>query len=244
MMIIKQKFKPSLLAVLVATYCAAPAFASEVVGCPADTQCETVIKQDTGAGYSGNDIVVSEGNGLQYEGTLASSLYLDNNISVSGDGASAIYVAKGAKFSGGSLNIGHSKAVNVISSNGTAIKIDGDFHQGNPSNPNMGIYIKNDSTVSGAVDAIDFSGSTSTLRVDVEGNVIGNIVGNGLAGNKINFGYNAGSGKNATFDGALISGVGLINNEGHLTLMAQQDGMTWDADYAQKNNTSLTFKVG
>lgn len=243
-MIIKQRFKPSLLAVLVTAYCAAPVFANEVVTCPADTQCETVIKNDGSAGYSGNDIIVSEGNGLQYEGIIndKQSLYLKNNIRVSGVNANAIYVAKDTTFSGGNLYI--ENGVDVISSNGTAIKIDGDFYQVDPTKPNMGIYIKAGSTVSGAVNAIDFSVSKSNLRIDVEGNVIGNIIGNGIKDNKINFGYGGASFKNASFDGALISGVGLINNEGHLTLMAQQGGMTWDADYAQKKDTSLTFTAG
>lgn len=239
----KQCFKPSLLAALVAAYCSAPVMAAEAPTCPADTECNTVIKSDGNAGYGGHDILVSDGNGLQYEGTVKyeNSLYLKKNITVTGQDANAIYVADESVFSG-NLNI--EAGSDVISENGTAIKIDGDFEQGTSTNPNKGIYIKGGSTVSGAVNAIDFSGSNSTLRIDVEGTIEGNIVGNGLTGNKINFGYNGKAGKDATFDGQSITGVDTINNHGNLTIVAQASTIVWDANYSGQDNASMTFKVG
>lgn len=248
-MSIQQKFKPSLLSLLVSAYLAGPALVSAAETCPVDTQCETVIITGDNAAYSGNDIVVNDGNGLQYEGDtkFTKALYLKKNILVTGIDANAIYVADGAVFSN-NLNI--EAGSDVRSTNGTAIKIDGDFEQGTATNPNKGIYIKGGSTVSGAVNAIDFSASNSTLRIDVDGTVEGNIVGNGLKGNKINFGYNGGGGFDATFDGHSITGIDKIENYGNLTVVAQSSTIVWDADYSNKKDdnkgtyATMTFKVG
>ncbi|NQZ49782.1 MAG: autotransporter outer membrane beta-barrel domain-containing protein [Moritella sp.] len=248
-MSIKQRFKPSVLSLLVAAYLAGPGLASAAEVCPENTQCETVIITGDNAAYSGNDIVVSDGDGLQYAGgtKFTKALYLKKNIVVTGVNANAIYVADGAVFSN-NLNI--EAGSDVRSTKGTAIKIDGDFEQSTATNPNKGIYIKGGSTVSGAVNAIDFSGSNAILRIDVDGMIEGNIVGNDLKGNKINFGYNGKPGKNATFAGNRITGVGLINNYGNLTVVAQKSTIVWDADYSNKKDNkagthaTMTFKVG
>ncbi|MGF1726812.1 autotransporter outer membrane beta-barrel domain-containing protein [Photobacterium nomapromontoriensis] len=208
--------------------------------CPANTVCETVIKTDGDTSYSGGDIVVANGNGLEYQGggKAFSSLYLKNNIQVSGQGAHAIYLDSKALFTG-NLNI---EGGNIVSKNDTAIKIDGNFQQGNPVNPNLGIYIKNGGLISGAEHAIDFSGSTNSMRIDVHGTIDGNIIGNNATGNKINFAY--GSGKEATFDGQKITGVDRIENHGNLTIIGQNQTIVWESDFTNKNNASMDFKVG
>ncbi len=241
-MFVNPVFKPSLLSLIVSSYLLAPGLVM-AADCPADTQCDTVIKADGNAAYSGHDLVVSTGNGLQYQGgdKFTSSLYLKKNIRVSGDDAAGIYVAGDALFSG-NLNIEAGSA--IISDKGTAIKIDGNFEQGNPLNPNKGIYIKDGSVIQGAVDAVDFSGSASSLRIDVNGTLKGNIIGNGVAGNKINFGYQGGAGKTARFEGLRISGIGKLENYGKLTLVAQDKTIVWDSNFYNKKNASMIFNVG
>lgn len=229
------------LSLLIAS-CLMTPLAANAADCPENTVCETVVKTDGDTSYSGGDILVADGNGLEYQGGGAafSNLYLKNNIRVSGEGASGIYVDADAVFTG-NLNIEGSQ---VVSENGTGIKIDGDFEQGTPTNPNRGIYIKDGGLVSGGDSAIDFSASSSSVRIDVNGTIEGDIKGNGVEGNKINFGYQGGAGKDATFDGNSITGVDKIENYGNLTIIGQDQTIVWEADYTNKADASMEFKVG
>lgn len=233
--------KRSLLSLTISSLLIVPAitFAAD---CPENTVCSTVIKTDGNTSYSGGDILVSSGNGLEYQGnaTPFTSLYLKNNIRVSGQGDNAIYVNSNSLFTG-NLNI---EGTSVVSENGTAIKIDGAFQQSKPTNPNVGIYIKNGGVVSGSKNAVDYSGSSTSIRMDVHGSIKGNIVGNNAEGNKINFGYQGGGGKDATFDGQKITGVDKIENYGNLTVVAQNSTILWDADYTNKADASMDFKIG
>lgn len=211
--------------------------------CPAYTVCTTVIKTDGDTSYSGGDIYVDNGNGLEFQGasgTAFSSLYITNNITTTGQDANSIYIDSDSQFNG-NLNIDN---VNIISDNGTAIKIDGDFVQANPSNPNFGIYVKNGAVVSGKENAIDFSDSSSSIRIDVEGTIDGNIIGNDAKGSKINFGYNGSDGKDAVFDGDTITGINVINNYGNLTIVENDQTIVWDSSYSTKSGSTTNFQVG
>lgn len=212
-MYINSKFKPSLLAVLVTTYLASPA----LLAAP-DTKAD---------------------NGIVFENGSFGTNNLSTNIKVSADGASAVHVKSDATFKG-NLN---TKGNDVISTNGTGILIEGTFNQSNPSNPNLGVYIQGHSTVHGAENAIDFSKSNSSVRIDVEGIIEGNIIGNGMKGNKINFANNYGATK-ATFDGKKITGIGSINNLGELTIIGQDKTIFWGGDYTNNAKSSMVFKVG
>ncbi len=233
-------FKPSLLSVLVSSCLFTPTYLW-AADCPAETVCETVIKTDGDSSYTGDDILVSEGNGLEFQGGTENfgSLYLKNNITVTGQGANAIYVDGNSTFEG-NLNIEQGKS--VVSENGTAIKIDGDFVQSKPTSPNMGVYVKNGSLISGAENALDFSESSSSMRIDVNGSIKGNIIGNNVSGNKINFAYQGGA-ADASFDGSLISGLDTIENHGNLTIISQDSSIIWDTNYINKANASMNFSV-
>jgi len=176
---------------------------------------------------------------LTFSGGSFGTHNIASDILVEADDASGVHVAADAMFTG---NI-NTKGKDIISTNGTGILIEGDFNQSNPTNPNLGIFIQDGSTVSGAVNAIDFSHSNSTLRIDVDGTIEGNIVGNGMEGNKINFANNYGS-ASAVFNGQSITGINKIENHGNLTVIAQASTIVWDANYTNKDNASMTFKVG
>ena len=150
--------KRTVLSLLISSSFLAPAI-SLAADCPENTVCDTVIKTNGDTTYSGGDIFVSNGNGLEYQGgaTPFSNLYLKNNIRVTGEGAHGIYIDAHSTFTG-NVNI---EGTSVVSENGTAIKIDGDFEQAKPINPNRGIYIKNGGLVSGSENAVDFSASSS-----------------------------------------------------------------------------------
>ncbi|MDX2321975.1 MAG: autotransporter domain-containing protein [Moritella sp.] len=231
MMYINPKFKPGLLSVLVASYLFVPQITFAQTDCVDINECINVLAT--------NEINVQLDNGLVFSGGNFGTNNIANDILVATDGASGIHVTNDATFTGNLNTKGH----DVISSNGTGILIEGDFVQSNPTNPNLGIYIQDDSTVSGAVNAIDFSGSSSSMRIDVEGTIDGNIVGNGVEGNKINFANNYGA-TDATFDGQSITGVDKIENHGNLTVIAQVSTIVWDANYTNKDNATMTFKVG
>ncbi|EGI5715333.1 autotransporter outer membrane beta-barrel domain-containing protein, partial [Salmonella enterica subsp. enterica serovar Durham] len=95
----------------------------------------------------------------------------------------------------------------------------------------------------GKENAIDFSGAKTALRIDVNGNVYGNIVGNGLEGNKINFAYQGGA-QQGLFDGYTISGVEKIDNWGNLSIIAKDRTIFWSGDFNNKKNAILDFKIG
>ncbi|CAE6960617.1 Autotransporter beta-domain (plasmid) [Vibrio sp. B1REV9] len=240
-------FKKSSVAIVVSAalfpaLTAQAALVTQTTECPANTQCETVIKENGDASYNGNDIIVENGHGIVYRGDASTpfgSLYLKKDITVSGVGAHAIHVEAGSEFKG-NLNI---EGGSVISQDDTAIKIDGNFVSGTATNPNLGIYLKG-GTITGKENAIDFSQSDTSMRIDTEGAINGNILGNGAEGNKINFGYNGGAGKNAIFNGDKITGMTHIANWGNLTVIAQDKTILWEGDYDHKANATLDIHIG
>ncbi len=217
-------FKKSLLAVAVAISVSSYP-AAVLAECSPDTPegaiCET-IKLPMDNGYTNTkEIYVKNGHGVLYSsGSVASGkhFFTQKDINVSGVGAHGIYVA--ADATANNLNI--TKGSSVISQNDTAIKIDGSIHQAAPDKPNYGIMLIDKGTISGAINAIDFSESSSNMRIDISGTIKGNIIGNSIAGNRILFGYQTGNNE-AVFDGLKIDGIETIENYGLLSIKGQQE---------------------
>ncbi|EAQ1566555.1 autotransporter outer membrane beta-barrel domain-containing protein [Salmonella enterica] len=238
-----KKFRAKVLAVTISTILLSTAFNTAASACPpyipAGSTCDAIIASDGKAVTLASDLYVTEGNGLTYTGsTPFVAQYIRKNITVVGENAYAIY-ADGNTFFNNNINL--EKGINVISENGTAIKIDGSFKQ--PAVPNIGISIKDGSTVKGKENAIDFSEAKTALRIDVNGNVYGNIIGNGLEGNKVNFAYQSGA-QQGLFDGYVISGVEKIENWGNLSIIAKDKTIFWSGDFNNKKNAILNFKIG
>ncbi|HAU3160554.1 TPA: autotransporter outer membrane beta-barrel domain-containing protein [Salmonella enterica subsp. houtenae] len=238
-----KKFREKILAISISTILLSTAFNTAASVCPpytpAGSTCDAIIASDGKPVTLASDLYVTEGNGLTYTGTTPfAAQYIRKNITVAGENAYAIY-ADGNTFFNNNINL--EKGINIISKNGTAIKIDGSFKQ--PSVPNIGISIKDGSTVKGRENAIDFSEAKTALRIDVNGNVHGNIVGNGQEGNKINFAYQGGA-QQGLFDGYIISGVEKIDNWGNLSIIAKDKTIFWSGDFNNKKNAILDFKIG
>ncbi|MCD9505477.1 autotransporter outer membrane beta-barrel domain-containing protein [Photobacterium phosphoreum] len=207
--------------------------------------CETVVMVDTN-NYGGKEINTVTGHGISYEGgeIVKKHLYLKHNITANSDGANAIHVNKGVTLNNSNLNIGDDNAgpVNVISHNGTGIMVEGNIISNDASNPNTGIYIKNGSVVSGKVNAIDFSKSTTSMRIDIDGTINGNIIGNNAQGNKINLA----NGKQdiAVFNGDQILGIGKIDNLGKLTIITRDDkSIIFGSNFSNTKNSSINFQI-
>ena len=236
-------FKVNFLATSISAVLLSASFSSGAANCPpsapAGSICEAIIMNDGKAVSLTSDLYITEGNGLTYSGsTPFVAQYLRKNITATAPGAYAIY-ADADSFFNSNLNL--EKGISIVSENGTAIKIDGAFKQ--PATPNIGISIKDGSTVKGKDNAIDFENAKSAMRMDINGNVYGNIIGNGLTGNKINFAYQGGA-QQALFDGYKITGVEKIENWGDLTIVAKDKTVTWSGDFNNKNNAVMNFKIG
>ncbi len=197
--------------------------------------CETVNVNDGANAVLTKDVVVSQGNGLVFN--AATQQYkaqaITKNITATAEGASAIYIAKDAIFSS-NINLNGSK---IISENGIAITIDGNFDK-----LGTGVYLRDGGIISGKTAAIDFRNSTSGFRSDVNGEIHGNIYGNGHANTKINFGYQGGA-ATALFNGYEISGVPLIENHGTLIIQGKDRTINWQTNFLTKENSQLIFRL-
>ncbi|ENA1774188.1 autotransporter outer membrane beta-barrel domain-containing protein [Yersinia ruckeri] len=238
------KFKKNIVATSISAVLLSTTFNVMAIDCspdaPLGSLCDAIIAND-GKGVSlSSDLYISEGNGLTYTGSNSFvPQYLRKNIIVTGDNAYAIYADGMSSFKN---NINLEKGINVISKNGTAIKIEGAFeHTG--AIPNFGLAIKDGSVVQGKETAIDFSGAKTAVRMDVNGSIIGNVIGNGASGNKINFAYQGGA-STALFDGYSISGVEKIENWGNLSIGAKDKTIIWSGDFTNKKDATLDFKIG
>ena len=191
-------FKKSLLAASIAMSVAAYSTSSMAACDPANPNGNICIDTAGDKVELSSDLNVSTGNAVEF--LSPSDLNGDpvvynvfkskgHNITATGSGASAIYLGDNAQLA---YNIEISEGSNIISENGTAILIEGGFKdnyvddKGNVKG-SRGVVIKNGSVVKGAVNAIDFSTADSHVRIDVDGTVEGNIIGNNTDGNKINF---------------------------------------------------------
>ncbi|KEI70657.1 autotransporter domain-containing protein [Endozoicomonas elysicola] len=255
-------FKKSLLAASIAMSVAAYSTSSMAACDPANPNGNICIDTAGGKVELSSDLNVSSGNAVEF--LSPSDLNGDpvvynvfkskgHNITATGNGASAIYLGDNAQLA---YNIEISEGSNIISENGTAILIEGGFKdnyvddKGNVKG-SRGVVIKNGSVVKGAVNAIDFSTADSHVRIDVDGTVEGNIIGNDTDGNKINFAYTGQKDENnvaipgkATFNGYLITGAGPIQNHGHLSVVGKDRTVVWEADYTNNSDTTMNFVVG
>lgn len=204
------------------------------------TNCETVTIEKGSKNYGNRDTIVANGDGINFVNGNWNTTGLKHNVTVTGEKAIAVHINKGADFRG---NL-YLEGKNIISENGTAIKVDGDFLSKNSKNPNLGIYLKDGAVVKGRDNAINFLKSTKTMRIDANGTVIGNIIGNNLPGNKMNLGYQGSAGKSFTFDGDKIIGVGKIDNRGKLTIVARDDkSVRFETNFTNMKNGSIDFQI-
>ncbi|UNH41679.1 autotransporter domain-containing protein [Moellerella wisconsensis] len=202
---------------------------------PENQICETINVEEGKNAQINKDVMVSKGNAVQFNpsNTSYKAQAITNNITATEQGANAIYIAKGASF-GSNINL---NGAQVTSENGTAITIDGDFEK-----KGTGVYIRDGAVVRGNTAAIDFRNSASAFRSDVNGEIHGDILGNGHADNKINFAYQGGT-ANALFDGYQITGIKTIENHGVLTVQGKDRTVNWDSNYLNKDNTTLIFRL-
>lgn len=234
-------FKRTLLSVTITASFAHTVIAAEQAVCDPTTTCKTVVLEKGSNKYGSKDINVSNGDGVLLVSGEWKTTGIKHNVKVTGEDANAIHIKESANFKG---NLYIEKGVDIISENGTAIMVAGDFNSVNQSNPNLGIHIKDGSTVSGHTAAIDFSQSKKTARLDMHGTVIGDIIGNGLAGNKMNLGYQGSAGKSFVFDGDKIVGIGKIDNLGNLTIITRDDKpVFFDGNFTNMKNGSIDFHI-
>lgn len=238
------KFKANTLAISIAAILLSVSFNTLAVVCPpeapAGSSCDAFIANDGKAVSLANDLYITNGNALTYSGnTPFVAQYLRKNIIATGTDAHAIYADANTVFNN---NINLERGISIISENGTAIKIDGSFSH-TAAAPNFGIAVKDGSIVRGNGAAIDFRDAQTAIRMDINGSIYGDILGNGVTGNKINFAYQ-GATANALFDGYTISGVEKLENWGNLSIIAKDRTITWSGDFTNKNNASLDFKIG
>lgn len=90
--------------------------------------------------------------------------------------------------------------------------------------------------------AIDFRDAQTAIRMDINGSIYGDILGNGVTGNKINFAYQ-GAAANALFDGYTISGVEKLENWGNLSIIAKTEPSLGVVILRIKTMHPLTLKL-
>ncbi|WP_419833960.1 autotransporter domain-containing protein [Endozoicomonas atrinae] len=241
-------FKKSLLAASIAMSIAAYS-TSSMAACdpqaPEGAICETISKNTAGDKVElSSDVYVTSGNGVEFIGQPDTKygVFKSNghDVTVTGNDANAIYLGDQAQLD---FDIMISGGSNIVSENGTAILIEGGFDDNDKEGGgSRGVMIKDGAVVKGKEIAIDYSTADTNVRIDVNGTIEGNIVGNNMAGNKINFAY--GGDKTATFNGYLITGAGPIQNHGHLSVVAKDKTVVWEADYTNNSDTTMNFVVG
>ncbi|WP_419533105.1 autotransporter outer membrane beta-barrel domain-containing protein [Endozoicomonas sp.] len=241
-------FKKSLLAASIAMSIAAYS-TSSMAACdpqaPEGAICETISKNTAGDKVElSSDVYVTNGNGVEFIGQPSTKYgvfkSLGHDVTVTGNGASAIYLGDQAQLD---FDIMVNGGSSIISENGTAIVIEGGFDDNDKEGGGTrGVMIKDGSLVKGKEIAIDYSTADTNVRIDVNGTVEGNIIGNNMAGNKINFAY--GGDKTATFNGYLITGAGPIQNHGHLSVVGKDRTVVWETDYTNNSDTTMSFVIG
>lgn len=182
------------------------AWAAEVCD-PNNATCDTIIVGEKGTTIA-NDVLVNTPN------------------------APAILVEKGTTVTS---NI-YINSANIVSEQGPAIQVDGQFSSGRI------ISVKGGSTIQGNGIAMDFRQATGAMRADITdgSTIIGDILGNGDTGkgNKINFALNNSS---ATFDGKNITGFNTIENWGTLTIMGQDETINFGGTFVNQKGSNLVF---
>ncbi len=241
-------FKKSLLAASIAMSIAAYS-TSSMAACdpqaPEGAICETISKNTAGDKVElSSDVYVTNGNGVEFIGQPSTKYgvfkSLGHDVTVTGNGASAIYLGDQAQLD---FDIMVNGGSSIISENGTAIVIEGGFDDNDKEGGGTrGVMIKDGSLVKGKEIAIDYSTADTNVRIDVNGTIEGNIIGNNMAGNKINFAY--GGDKTATFNGYLITGAGPIQNHGHLSVVGKDRTVVWETDYTNNSDTTMNFAIG
>ena len=241
-------FKKSLLAVAVAMSMSSYSTMT-LAECSADApegaSCETIIVDSAGQKAELDSAVyVTSGNGIEFvaQPDTKYGVFKSNghNVTVTGEGAVAVLLGDQSQLD---FDITLTGGSHIVSENGTAIVIDGGFDDNvGKDNPVRGVMIKDGSVVRGKEVAIDFSGADTAVRIDVDGSIIGNVIGSDLDNNKINFG-NAGN-KIVHFDGKLISGVSNIDNYGQLTIRGKDESVVWQVDkFNNKDDAIIHFIV-
>ncbi|WP_370549586.1 autotransporter domain-containing protein [Edwardsiella tarda] len=182
------------------------AWAAEVCD-PNNATCDTIIVGEKGTTIA-NDVLVNTPN------------------------APAILVEKGTTVTS---NI-YINGANIVSEQGPAIQVDGQFSSGRI------ISVKGGSTIQGNGIAMDFRQATGAMRADITdgSTIIGDILGNGDTGkgNKINFALNNSS---ATFNGKNITGFNTIENWGTLTIMGQDETINFGGTFVNQKGSNLVF---
>ncbi|WP_447722711.1 autotransporter outer membrane beta-barrel domain-containing protein [Edwardsiella tarda] len=182
------------------------AWAAEVCD-PNNATCDTIIVGEKGTTIA-NDVLVNTPN------------------------APAILVEKGTTVTS---NI-YINSANIVSEQGPAIQVDGQFSSGRI------ISVKGGSTIQGNGIAMDFRQATGAMRADITdgSTIIGDILGNGDTGkgNKINFALNNSS---ATFDGKNITGFTTIENWGTLTIIGQDETINFGGTFVNQKGSNLVF---
>ena len=80
------------------------------------------------------------------------------------------------------------------------------------------------------------------MRIDIDGTINGNIIGNNAQGNKINLA----NGKQdiAVFNGDQILGIGKIDNLGKLTIITRDDkSIIFGSNFSNTKNSSINFQI-
>lgn len=119
--------------------------------------CETVNVNDGNTAQINKDVTVSQGDGVVFNGssTEYKAQAITKNITVTGEGASAIKINQGASFSS-NINL---NGANVTSEKGTAILVEGNFPK-----RGTGVYVRDGAIIRGKTAAIDFR----TLKTGLE----------------------------------------------------------------------------